>query len=491
MNIKLSIKNLYWLLVLAIFLLQIIFTSQTFNQIRYEELAESVRNVFWLQNKTIYDGISSNVGWYGTLLVIYNFLGFSLNSAKYFRLVLQLISLFCLAGFLSRYLGHRKALIPLISIGLSPTFLYFNTLQTSYGLDLQYLPICLYLISSLSFKKVWFTYIKQVILGIIIMIAWMSYPTFAFYFPALSIFYLWQLKNFPTNFFNLFKNILITSLSFTLPLFIVFIYVKDRSLLWYDQTEKSGIFRGAGNLTLDLLNFSKNLKGVILDLFIGSQSYYYEIKSVDFSLILPALSIFLVLLFSIFLLFKNRKLKFPLILIWLTLIFSLIFANLTFDPSLRPGIRRNTPLLASLYGLLTVFWYFVVSSKWESPSLRNLLIIICLIIPLHHFLIFPFNLSELTKPSLYQYSHIFGLMDSPSKTLEALVKKSTQEELKLSCQDEKGNLAYCRYVEGYAAISGSCFWSHFKCKNILGYDPKTKDFIPLTIDLWENYYWAH
>ena len=79
---------LYWSLPLVLFALQLVYTTNSTNQIRYEELAESVRNVWWLQNGTIYDGVSSNVGWYGTLLLVYKFFGFSIFTAKYFRLVL-------------------------------------------------------------------------------------------------------------------------------------------------------------------------------------------------------------------------------------------------------------------------------------------------------------------------------------------------------------------------------------------------------------------
>ena len=63
---------LYWIICCLIFGGQLIYTLRSFNKIRLEELSESVRNVFWLQNRVLYDGISSNVGWYGTLLIIYN-----------------------------------------------------------------------------------------------------------------------------------------------------------------------------------------------------------------------------------------------------------------------------------------------------------------------------------------------------------------------------------------------------------------------------------
>src|SRR5437763_15030551 len=38
--------------------------------------------------------------------------------------------------------------VPLVAIGLSPTLLYLNSLQTSYGIDLPYAAICLWLLLS-------------------------------------------------------------------------------------------------------------------------------------------------------------------------------------------------------------------------------------------------------------------------------------------------------------------------------------------------------
>ncbi len=219
----------YWLFVLLIFLGQLFFTLNSTNKILLEELSESVRNVYWLQNRAIYDGVSSNVGWYGTLLIIYNIFGFFLFEAKFFRLIIHLISLICLAKLLKKYMGEKKACLVLVTIALSPTLLYFNTLQTSFGIDLQYFPICLYLLLSLNFSKPIITMLKQFILWSLAMIASMSYPTFLAYLPILFIIYIVVLhksKKILTRRL-IFKNILISLISFCLPIIIVFSYFKD------------------------------------------------------------------------------------------------------------------------------------------------------------------------------------------------------------------------------------------------------------------------
>ena len=49
------VQIIYWSIPMVLMLTQAIFTFKSLNQIRYEELAESVRNAFWLEHHTIYD----------------------------------------------------------------------------------------------------------------------------------------------------------------------------------------------------------------------------------------------------------------------------------------------------------------------------------------------------------------------------------------------------------------------------------------------------
>ncbi len=496
MNLEFRIKNwnwLYWTIPVFLFFAQWIFTANSMSQIRYEELAESVRNPFWLQNHTIYDGVSSNVGWYGTLLVIYKILGFTLNTAKIYRLVLSLISLFSLAALLKKFLGEKYAWIPLVTIGLSPTLLYFNTLQTSYGLDLQYFPITLYLLSTIDFKKLWNSLFKQSLVFTIAMIAWMSYPTFVFYLPILGLVYLYQIKTQKVyrNFLLLAGGILVSFISFAAPVVLAFLYVKDKNLLFYDPKVQSGIFRGAGTLYLNWGNFWQNFSGTLGDLFNSAGSYYFEVSVVDFSHLLPLLAVFFVVILGIVLTFHQKKARFPLILIWLVFITSLILANLTFDPSGKPGIRRSTSLLASVYALFTVCWYYTAKWKTENSSLKVFVVALLLIIPFHHLLAIPFNLGNLTVSSPYRYSLLFDAADTPAKSLDLFIDAARKQDLKLGCKDKDGKEATCRYVEGYAAVAGSCLWNNLNCRPILGYDDKKQEFIPLKVDLWETYYWNH
>lgn len=484
----------YWSLLLIIFFLQFLYTQNSLTQIRYEELAESVRNVFWLQNRTIYDGVSSNIGWYGTLLILYNFLGFGLNSAKYLRLFLQLISLFCLASVLKKYLGWKLATVPLIVIGLSPAILFFNTLQTSYGLDIQYLFICIYLLASLDYKKAGLNYIRQILLWLIMMVAWMSYPTFIFYIPSLVIFYLWNLwKKLKQQKEKILLNCLVSFIAFMIPLIAGFLYVKDKQLLFYDSVTKSGIFRGAGTLQIDVNLFWKNLAGLLKDLFIKANSYYFDISTTDFSNFYPLISVLFILIIGVGLFIKNKPYRFPLFLVGLVICFDLIFSNLTIDPSGRPGLRRHSAFLVSIYSIFVITWHFINNLKFtpSTQATKWLMIAVFLLIPLHSFFAYFDNLADLSNPSIFQYSHIFNVKETPEKSLDYIIQNIKHQEFKIACKDKDNNLMTCRYSEIYPAVVGYCLWNNIKCKNILGYDDKKKEYLPLSIDLWEKYYWPH
>lgn len=485
--------NWLWILPIILFFFQFIYTVNSSGQIRYEELAESVRNVYWLEKHTVYDGVSSNVGWYGSLLIIYKTIGFSLHAAKFFRLFLALISLFCLAAVMKKYLGERLTWLPLLAIGLSPTLLFFNTLQTSYGLDLQYFPIGLYLILSLNFSHLWSTLIRLFLLGSICMIAWMSYPTFIYYLPVLGLIFLhklWLSKQNAKKYIQILGTAVVI-ISFFLPLILAYFYVKDPNLLIYDPKTQGGIFRGAGIFYLDLNNFLFNFNRTLGDIFGVADSYYFEVSTTDFSLIFPTLALLLTFIASIVLFVKEKKYRLIIGLAYFLLLSSLILSNLTFDPSGRPGIRRSTAVLTAVYSLFTLAWYHFHSLKEISNSTKKIIVVILLLLPVHHIVSYPINLLSLNTPSRYQYSHIFGLAQTPEKALNLYMEDSLKDNVKLGCQDQNGNLVFCRYAEGFAAIAGSCLWNSLSCHQVEGYDPQTKQFIPLKTDLWETYYWEH
>jgi hypothetical protein len=133
-------------LLVALLLAQAWYSSLTTSRMLDEELAESVRNPVWVSHRLVYDGLSSNVGWYALIAATWQVFGFSLIAGKVIRVAFQALSLICLAHLLVRWLGCRRALLPLAVIGSSPVMLYFNTLATTYGVDLQWAPVVLWLL---------------------------------------------------------------------------------------------------------------------------------------------------------------------------------------------------------------------------------------------------------------------------------------------------------------------------------------------------------
>lgn len=481
------VEKMYWFIPLVLLSLQAVHMFVSMNQIRYEELAEAVRNVYWLKHNQIYDGISSNVGWYGTILLIYNFFGFNLFSAKFFRLILALVSLYCLAGLFAIYFRKIHALLPLITIGLSPTILFFNTLQSSFGMDLQYLPICLFLVATLKFKDHTQALVHQALLWIIVMIAWMSYPSFVVYLPILVFLYLSKLRDIKGDILG--KSIGISVLTFFLPILTVFLYVQNKDVLFFDPAVRSGIFRAAGRLQFNFSEALVNIKAVIFDLFYSGGSYYFEVAKAEFSDYYPAVSVIFVFGLALYLLFRDKKLQKPTLLAFGVLILSFVLLAFSHDSSGMPGIRRATGILAAFYALFALVWYFV-QYKFKYKY-KTWLLILFFLLPIHHIFVYPSNLEALKKPSEARDVLWFSLKENPQKSFNFILESVQKEDLYLSCKTEDSQNAFCRYNEVYAAVGGACEWNRMFCHKIYGYDFRTNQFVPLSIDLWQNYYWPH
>ncbi|MBI2430507.1 MAG: hypothetical protein HYV39_00600 [Candidatus Levybacteria bacterium] len=472
-------NRLFWSIPILLFLAQAFFTFNSTSQIRYEEAAESVRNVFWLQKGLIYDGASSNVGWYAPLLLFYNLFGFDIFIAKYFRLALSLISLFCAAALLLRLLGPKNALLPLIVIGLSPTLLYFNTLGVAYGIDLQYFPIILFLIYNLDFKKKRFCFFMEFAAWTLSMIAMESYPAFIWYLPFLGLFFLWKLKSVKEKKWH----ILVSLISFLSPLLLTFIFIQNRQNLIYDPILKSGIFRAGGSLGFDSGTFASNLGGFFRDIFSQADSYHYLLFKGEFSDFYPIAAVVLTL--GIFF-WQKKSPESPESKYILGFLLGVLFiVSLVFDPSGAPGIRRYTFVLAAFYMLFVLAWKAGISQKQKTTATYIYLGVLSLLL-VHHVIVFPFNLLHLSNPSKNQIQTWFK--PTPGQFLDKLVTNATQQDLKLNCADEGIN---CRYSEVYASVAGSCMWNHRDCKQIYGFDTQSNQFIPLSTQVWDEYYFDH
>jgi len=144
MNSNARAHAAYWVLVPVLFAAQAMVTWAGLEGLRYEELAEFIRNPFWFDHRLVYDGASANVAWYALLVVTYKVFGFSPYASKYLRLALHVPFLVCTALLLKEWIGVRRGWLPLVAVGLSPTALYFNSF---HGIDLQLFPVVIWLVT--------------------------------------------------------------------------------------------------------------------------------------------------------------------------------------------------------------------------------------------------------------------------------------------------------------------------------------------------------
>jgi hypothetical protein len=481
----------YWALPLALALLQLAFTLHARPQLGFEELAESVRNEYWLEHRTIYDGVSSNVGWYATLWTSYKLFGFSLHRARVVRWLLSLISLYALAGVLRKQFRPNRAWLPLLVLGLSPTLLYFNTLQTSYGIDLQYAPIVLYLVLTARLEPRPAAVAKHLLLGIVTMVAWMSYPTFGFYLPVFAALYLARIRRLARASprpIPIWPATVAASSGFALPLLIAIVALKDPGLLINDRAVHSGLFRGAGFFRVSIRGGWLNLSGTMSDLFGHPNSYYVHLAGSEFSGPFAAAALGVVLMAAVLLALRvsDARATFALAFGFLALAWAGVL--LVGDPTGMPGLRRGTPIVAALYALITIVWHVLPTL---GPRLKAALTVAILVIAVHHMAVFPLNFRQLPvvdrdlrrKPDAF-----LSVTPDPAESLDHLLRDVAREDLELQCADPSRE---CRYAETFGAVAGSCAWNHLACHDIFALDRERGRFVRLDIKQWEDYEWPH
>lgn len=479
----------WWLLPLGVFLFQAALTWGAMHQVRYEELAESVRNVYWLGQGKVYDGVSSNVGWYGTLLAFYEVFGFGLYTAKFVRLGLHFISLLCLWALLRRWMGERAAWLPLLAVGLSPALLYFNTLQTSFGLDLQVLPPCLLLIFSSRGATRGADLARTAACWGIAMIAAMSYPTFLFYLPSLLVLHLWWIGRQAWPRRSLLIHAAVGAAAFALPLAAALLAMENPGMLLHDPAVGAGLFRGGGKLNLSPGVVWEAFSTCLRDLFVRGDSYYFELRRPDLGGVLSWISV----AFALGVLGRGSSRgetpRWPLLAILLAFLLALVLPAISSKG--YPGLRRCTGLLAALYAAHAVAWRCFASAtfkrRWHFWAGAALF----LLLPLHHLWAFHGNHQDRGKPSKYRYGLWFDAKGDPKASLDHFLRLTGDRGLPLKCLDQQRQPVPCRYSEIFAALAGYRRWNGLDSPPIRAYDWKRRRIITLSTELWDRYYFRH
>lgn len=481
MYIKLKQNYLYFLVPVVAFLPQLLMSLNSFSQVRFEEFVESVQAPFWLSQRQIISGLHVNVGWYFFLLLIYKIFGFSLYTGKISYLVMSFFSNFALFYLLRKFFDGKIAGLILLTITLSPTLLYMNATDLHWAGTFHILIIIFCLLYFLDFSKK-LSFLIESILFMLIMTGWFFYQAFLFYIPSLLIFYFWKLKRVK----KIWPHLWVAIAGCLLPLIFLFLYVDNKQLLILDPATGSGLFRGGGRFVLSEEIFTQAWTNLLPDFFVKGVSHHYEVKLAEFSLIFPILTLIFIFYFIHTIWIKVKKARKMIFLALLVIAIDLIVFSTTSDLGM-PGMKRLTPLLVAIYFLWAVCWYYRDKFKVQSSKLKVMGMVILSLLTIHHLIVYPVNLSHIKDPSPFKVTDWFD-RENPQKSVDEYVKLAQKQDLLLDCRPIVAGLGQCFYDFIYPAVAGSCSWNRYKCRNILGYDPKSGQFIPLTIKLWQQNY---
>ncbi len=508
-----ALKYIFWLVPVILFILQanLIFNSN--NQIRFEELIESVQAPYWFYHQQLIAGTHTNVGWYAVLTIIYEIFGFSLNTPKFFILGLYGLSVICQALLIRKFFSPVIGGIVLLTLGLSPTLLTFNTQNLHLGVGLMVLPILIWLLMVLDFKDKILAKVITAVVSLVSIWALLVYPPFMFYLPAVGLFYLKKLF-VPTSIVipaeaGIQKTesawiphqvrddkvlcLAVAALSFLLPVIFFFNYFSNNHLLIYDPDTGTGMFRGGGQLSFSEDSFSQAWSGLINDFFIKSVSYHFEADKVEFSDLYPIFSLLFVV-YGIWKIYRGeKKSRFYINLILLTLIFNMAIISITSDYGI-PGMKRSTPILASIYALWIIVWYYSVipakvgiqSNISGSRIKSGMTYVLLSLLTMHHLIAYPINLAHIRDLSPFADTQWFVTSGSPQQSLDAMVEKLQKEDLVLDCRPYLTEYTSCDLQFIYSALASTCLWNDLDCKQIRAYDITEGRVVDLSLEYFQR-----
>jgi hypothetical protein len=451
-------------------------------QIRYEELNEAVRGPFWLEHRSVFDGTSTNVGWYGFLILVYRVFGFGLSTARWARVALLSISLIALSALLHRHLGRAHALAALPAIALSPTLLFLNRITTSYGTDLLILPFCLLLLDTLWRRRNSGRDARRDLgiaaLGAVAMIGAMVYPATVIALPFLAV---WALAAFRPG--ERLRAALVGAGGFLLPLLLATLAMREPRSLFWDPVDRAGIFRGgAGGWVTDRAVLARNVSTLGDDLFRHGSSYYFELSAVEFGGWLGLLSFAGVVALSVLAAWKMRSVR----AIVATAAGAALLATVSTSAAAGPpGLRRATTIVAAFYLLVAMLWVLLPRLATRR-SARVAIASLLLLLPLHHLLAYREHLRQAKVPIWGRERVWFTVAPSLEQSLEHWVSHTAQRQ-PLDCRTLRTpGRQVCGYDYIYAAIGGFRLWNGEAAIDVRAIDPRTGEAVVLSPYDWRS-----
>lgn len=482
MKASAGVLRLLWIAVPALLLtlLPAALVREEARQVRYEELAESVRGPYWLEHRLVYDGASTNVGWYAFLLVVYRLFGFGLTTAKWARVVLFCVSLLALSTLLHRWMRPLPATAALVAFAASPTLLFLNRLTTSYGTDLLFLVFCLLLLDSLwrrsQAPRSRGSPALAAALGAVSMLGAMTYPAFL---PALPFLAGWLVAAAPAR--DRIRHAAAAATGFLLPLVAATFAVRNRATLLWDPVERAGVFRGGGvGWVADWSALRSNLDRVARDLFSGGASYYFELRSVEFGGWLGRAGFAAVLLLAAATAWKLRGTRAVLATAAGAALLAALATGAAAGP---PGLRRATLVIAAFYLALAVVWAArtrLTSRPWARAAIAGALVLL----PLHHGVAFADQLRQ-SRQAVWGRERVwFAVAPTPRRALDRWLEHvEAGHPLDCAGLDTPGRQT-CRYDYIHAALAGARAWNGHPPIEIRAVDPRTREVVVLDPAAW-------
>jgi hypothetical protein len=484
---------------------QLAFTIALWDRLSFEEIAESIRNPYWVSNGEIYDGISSNVVYYKALDLYYRVSGFHLLAAKEFRLILSIFSICAIGLCLYRCTRFRfSSGMAFLAGVLSPTLLYFGTSQASFGIDLQIFPII---------GAIWIFSLRSsglISIGLLFIAAFMTvmlgaaFPPGLFYLPALIVVDI-LVRFKPGCRWRESLKVSIGRLSaigagILSGLIVPFLFIDNPLTLFYDPNTGSGLFRGGGRLSLNPFAVASAVWRSLLDLFSAGDSYQFYLPYPELGTVL-ALGVLVAMVSVLFCAISSQRpfhkdkllqlagqTNFQ-IALFASILFITFLVMSHISPNL-PGLRRSAGMLVAFY----LFYYLAIDAcmsgtLYKNPKLQRVAFIALCLLPANRLIQLARNLNELPQHSLEAYPEWLKSHSTAQESLTVLYSE-VKGGRPLTCSEAP---AGCRYSVLFAALN-----LHHRSEDpdasaleVFAEDPNTGDIILVERSLWADHYWIH
>lgn len=497
----------FWIILICVtgFAAQCLMTAALWDRLTFEEIAESIRNPYWVANRDLYDGISSNVIYYKALDLYYRISGFHLFAAKEFRLVLSLLSAGAIGLILYSFARFRLSTgIASLAWFLSPTLLYFGTHQASFGIDLQVIPV-IALFWLWSHRTTGFlSFVLFCLTGFMVILLAGMFPPGLFYLPALLatdlVIRCSGTGTVKERVRGAFWRMSSAGAGILAGLMVPFLLVDRPGVLFYDEHTGAGLFRGGGKLSLNPFAYLDSVWRSIQDLFILGDSYQFALPHPEFGTVL-AVGSFLVasgiLIWSAWRLFPLTKMDLLTLLtkpnariaLFAVILLATFLVAGHLSPNL-PGLRRSAGMLVALY----LLYFIAVDTGWSRFPIRTrllqvLVLGVLVLLPVSHLYQLTRNYKALPVLSHDAYPKWLKSHSTAPESLDALYSE-VRSGRPLQCDEVPPG---CRYSAAFAALQ-----LHHRSKlgnaedlQVFAEDPKTGLPILVERSLWEDYHWIH